>query len=99
MLKLVGGSKMRNRIFTLSQNISTQYTYKWKKISTVKKPSVYPLIVMLTSSVVSQINKCFLICILKRTKYQFSIFPQKFKIRKKSCRDRRQTSTEDQAMK
>lgn len=33
MLKLVGGSKMRNRIFTLSQNISTQYTYKWKKIN------------------------------------------------------------------
>ena len=80
MLKLVGGSMMGNRIFILSQNITTQYTYNWKKIiSTVKKPSICPLKVMLTLSVMSQINKCFLICFKKNKISIFQYFCKKLK--------------------
>ena len=83
---------MGNRIFILSQNITTQYTYKWKKIiSTVKKPSVCPLKVMLTLSVMSQSNKCFLIC-FKKNKISFFSISEKIKLKLKSERNHVETA-------
>ena len=54
-------------------------TTEWLNYWTVKKASICPLKVMLTLSVMSQINKCFLICFKRKKISIFQYFCKKIK--------------------